>query len=221
MELFHILEKYMADFMIGLSVTLKMTGLIWLIGLSFGILLGIAASKFRVAIGIPVRILTFLLGSIPVLVFLYWLHYPLQKMLDIVVDGYFTTIATLSIINIFLVASIVSSALDSFPKQYILSGQVCGFSTGEIISKIQIPLIVRQILPGILVVQVIMMHSTLFGSLISVDELFRISQRVNSEVYKPVEVYSTLAIFFLVISTPITGLAYWFNRRYTTKLSKF
>lgn len=221
MQLIRIIEKYSSDFLVGLSVTLEMTGLIWAIGLVLGTLLGVTASKFKSTVGIPVKLVTFLLGSIPVLVFLYWLHYPLQQMLGIVVDGYITTVVTLTIINSFLVASLVSSALDNFPRHFILSGQVSGFSSREITTKIQIPLITRQILPGVLIVQLIMMHSTLFGSLISVDEIFRITQRVNSEVYKPVEVYSALALFFLMISTPITGLAFWLSKRFKNKLSKF
>ncbi len=221
MTILNLIDKYKEDFLIGLSVTLEMSVIVWVLGLVIGTLLGVASVKFKLAVGIPVKALTFLIGSVPVLVFLYWLHYPFQTILGIIVDGYYTTIVTLSIVNILLVANQVGSALESFPNHYVLSGVVSGFSRSQIVKRIQIPLIIRQILPGILIIQVVMMHSTLFGSLISVDEIFRITQRVNSEVYKPVEVYSTLAIFFLILSAPLTGLAYWFNKKFKTKISKY
>ncbi|GAB5398970.1 MAG: hypothetical protein Aureis2KO_05550 [Aureisphaera sp.] len=214
-EIFKILVEYKGDFLVGITVTLKMTILIWLIGIVFGILLGVLSSRYPKVIGIPTKALTFLLGGIPVLVFLYWLHYPAQTILGIQVDGFVTTVFTLATLNTFLVAEQVRNSVDGFPKEYIISAEVCGFSSLEIIKQIQIPLILRQILPSILLIQVVMMHSTLFGSLISVDEIFRIASRVNSEVYKPVEVYSTLAIFFLVISLPITGAAYFLKRKFS------
>ncbi|MCB1596028.1 MAG: ABC transporter permease subunit [Xanthomonadales bacterium] len=214
MNTIEIIIKYREDFLIGLSVTIQMTIIIWIVGVTIGSILGILGTKYSRSIGLLSKIVSFLLGGIPVLVFLYWLHYPFQNILNIQIDGFYTTILTLSILNIFLVAEQVRNAVEQFPRDYIDSAEVCGFNSNEIIRKIQFPYILRQILPAIIFIQVVMMHSTLFASLISVDELFRIASRVNSEIYKPVEVYSTLAIFFLLITLPITGFAYWLRKRY-------
>ena len=214
-DILKILSEYRGDFLVGITVTLKMTVLIWLIGIFLGVLLGVLSSRYPKVVGIPTKILTFLLGGIPVLVFLYWLHYPAQTILGIQVDGFITTIFTFTTLNTFLVAEQVRSSIDAFPREYIISAEVCGFTPVQIVKQVQIPLILRQILPTILLIQVVMMHSTLFGSLISVDEIFRIASRVNSEVYKPVEVYSTLAIFFLAFSLPITGAAYMLKRKFS------
>ncbi|WP_046756579.1 ABC transporter permease subunit [Kordia jejudonensis] len=214
-EVFKILIEYKEDFLIGISVTLQMTILIWVIGILMGTILGVLSSRHPKKIGIPIKFLTFFIGGVPVLVFLYWLHYPAQTILEIQVDGFTTTVFTLSVLNTFLVAEQVSSSVSSFPKEYIVSAEVCGLLPLQIIKEIQIPLIIKQILPSILFIQVVMMHSTLFGSLISVDEILRIASRVNSEVYKPVEVYTTLALFFLIISLPITGFAYYLKRKYS------
>jgi len=214
-DILKILSEYKGDFLVGISVTLKMTILIWFIGIGLGIALGVLSSRFPKILGVPTKALTFLLGGIPVLVFLYWLHYPAQTILRIQVDGFVTTVFTLATLNTFLVAEQVRNSVDSFPQEYIISAEVCGLSPIDILKQIQIPLILRQILPSILLIQVVMMHSTLFGSLISVDEIFRIASRVNSEVYKPVEVYSTLALFFLAISLPITVAAYILKRKFS------
>lgn len=214
-EVFKILSEYKGDFLVGITVTLKMTVLIWCIGIVLGMVLGVLSSLYPKLVGLPTKAITFLLGGIPVLVFLYWLHYPAQTMLSVQVDGFVTTVFTLATLNTFLVAEQVRNSVDRFPKEYIISAEVCGLSTIQIIKQIQVPLILRQILPSILLIQVVMMHSTLFGSLISVDEIFRIASRINSEVYKPVEVYSTLALFFLVISLPITGAAYILKRKFS------
>jgi len=220
MNAFEILSKYKEEFLIGIEVTLKIALIVWLIGLTAGGILGILGAKYKKLIGIPSSTISFVLGGIPAVVFLYWLHYPAQRIFEVVIDGYYSTIFALSLINTFFIADLVRNALFAFQEQYIVSAEVMGFSSREITWKIQIPLILRQIIPSVLITEIIMLHSTLFGSFISVDEIFRISLRVNSEVYRPVEVFSLLAVFFLIISLPIAGIAGWLKKKYSRNLSK-
>ncbi len=220
MNSFEILYNYREDFLVGLTVTLKLCVLVWGFGLIFGFIIGYAGSKFKSVIGLPSRIISFILGGIPVLVFLFWLHYPLQFWMGVVIEGFYTAVAALSVINTFLVADIVRTALNNFPSQYTLAGEVCGLDKKTIYRKIQLPIIIRQILPGILFTQVAMLQSTLFASLISVEEIFRVCQRINSSIYKPVEIYSALAILFLMICLPINGIGYWIKKKYTRDFSE-
>jgi ABC-type amino acid transport system permease subunit len=65
-----------------------------------------------------------------------------------------------------------------------------------------------------------MLHATLFASLISVEEIFRVAQRINSTIYRPIEIYTALALFFLMVCLPINLLASYLKRRYTRDLSE-
>lgn len=220
MNVFEILFKYHEDFLVGIGTTLKIAILVWTIGIIAGSILGVLGARFNRSIGIPSRTVSFLLSGIPALVFLFWLHYPAQSLFHVVIDGFYSTVFALSVINTFLIADLVRNALVSFPEQYIISAEVMGFTPRQIIWKIQLPLIIRQIIPGFLIAEIVMLQSTLFGSFIGVDEVFRIALRINSEIYRPVEVFSTLAIFFLIISLPVVGLASWFKKKYSRNLSK-
>jgi ABC-type amino acid transport system permease subunit len=104
--------------------------------------------------------------------------------------------------------------------QYVSAARVCGLSPREIALDIQLPIVLRQLLPGLLTLQVAMLQATLFASLISVDEIFRVAQRINAQVYRPVPVYTALGLFFLIICLPLNGLALWLRRRYTRDLSE-
>ncbi len=68
--------------------------------------------------------------------------------------------------------------------------------------------------------QVNMLHMTLFASLISVEEVFRVAQRVNALEYRPVEIYSALGLFFLLLSLPLTGLAIILREKYGRDISE-
>lgn len=220
MSVLDILIKYYPAFFKGLAVTLQLCAIIWGSGLILGSGLGLAGSRFKVGVGIPSQAFSFFLGGVPLLVFLFWLHYPAQAMLNVVIDPFYTAAFTLSIVNIFGVADIVRVALNDFPNQYLTAAKVTGLTPHQTVFKIQMPLILRQILPSLMLLQVAMLHTSLFASLISVEEIFRVAQRINSQIYRPVEIYTALGVFFLAVCLPINGFAYWLKRKYTRNLSE-
>ena len=126
----------------------------------------------------------------------------------------------LSIINVIAVAEIVRNGILNVPKQYLEIAKLCGINKRKRILKIELPLIFRHILPPTLMAQVNILHMSLFASLISVNELFRVSQRVIALEYKPVEIYTALGVFFLIISLPINGLALYLKKRFIRDLSE-
>ena len=220
MSVFDILVKYREGFLSGLGVTLQLCLIIWTLGILLGATLGALCNRWKISVGIPARIVSFTLGGIPVLVLLFWLHYPVQSIFNVVIDPFYTAAATLSLINIFSVSDLVRQVLNDFPNQYVVAANVCGLTPRQTTLNIKLPIVLRQVLPGLLILQVSMLQATLFASLISVDEVFRIAQRINSQVYRPVEIYSALAFFFLAICLPLNGLALWLRTKFTRDLSE-
>lgn len=220
MSVWNIIYTYKEGLLSGLLVTLGLCLIIWASGLIFGILFGAFAHRQKESTGVFLKILSFLLASTPVLVLLFWLHYPLQALLGIVVMPFITAAFALSILNIVGVAQIIRDTLEEFPEQYVIAGRVCGLPEKTIFSKIALPIIFRQTVPQFLTLQVSMLQLTLFASLISVQEIFRVAQQINSIVYKPIEIYTALAVFFIVICLPLNLLASWFKNRYTRNLSE-
>lgn len=205
MTVWDILLTYHVAFARGLAVTLQLCLVIWASGIALGTALGGAS---------------LLLSGVPVLVFLFWLHYPAQALAGVVIDPFYTAAATLSIINIFAVADIMRGSLRDFPRQYLTAAKVTGLTARQTILKIQLPLVLRTVLPPLLLLQVTMLHTTLFASLISVEEIFRAAQHINAHIYRPVEIYTALGVFFLLVSLPINGLALWLRARFTRDMSE-
>ena len=215
-----ILTKYHEAFLSGLLVTIRLTLIIWLSGLIFGGALGILSARHRVAVGIPLRLIAFVISGVPILVFLFWAYYPLQVALSVTIDPFVTAAAVLSIINILIIAELVRTHIVDFPAQYEVAARVCGVKKASFIFQIQLPILLRQIIPAVLPLEIVMLHSTLFASLISVEEIFRVSQRINSLEYQPIQIYTALALFFLTISLPVNGLAIWLRFRFTRDMSE-
>jgi polar amino acid transport system permease protein len=204
MSVLDILITYHLAFLKGLAVTLQLSMIIWSSGLIFGATLGWAGAHWKKSIGLPTRAVSFILSGIPILV----------------VDPFYTAAFTLSILNIFGVADMVRGVLLDFPTQYITAAKVTGLTRDQTIFRIQLPLILRQVMPGLLLLQVSMLHTTLFASLISVEEIFRVAQRINAQIYRPVEIYTALGVFFVAVCLPVNGFAFWLKQKYTRNLSE-
>lgn len=218
MGVIDILSAYRTGFLHGVAVTIKLAAVVWLAGIVFGVLLAVMQSRFPRAIGWPGKAASFVATSIPVIVLLFWFHYPLQTMLGIQLDPFITAAFTLGLVNALSVAEIVRPSLLSFPSGYIAAAKVAGLTQRQTLWRIQLPLVVRQIFPPLLALQVAMLQATIFASLISLDEIFRVAQRINAKVYRPIEVYSALAVFFLAICLPLNGIAHLLEKRFRPKL---
>src|SRR5262249_25533006 len=153
-----------------------------------GISLGTLSTRYESTIGAVHYAISFFLSGVPILVFLFWIHYPLQELLHLVIDPFFTAAFVLTIINTVAVSDAVRAVLADIPGQSVLAAKVCGLSPFATWLYIKLPLTIRQLIPALLPIQINMLHATLFASLISVEEIFRVTQRINSQIYRPVEI---------------------------------
>lgn len=215
-----ILLTYKEAFLKGFGVTMQLCMIAWLLGIIFGVILGYYSARFKVVVGIPVKMLSNGISAVPVIVFLFWLHYPFQYMLNISIDPFITSALTLTIINLLGISTLVRTAIVELPEQYIIAAKTLGIPNKIIFKKIQFPLIFRQIIPTLIILEVNILHTSLFSSFISVPDLFRQVQNITSIAQKPIEIYTGLGLFFLLICLPLNWLASFLKNKYTRNISE-
>ena len=123
------------------------------------------------------------------------------------------------VFNALAVADVIRPAIRQFPSELYTVSKVTGLSYGRFLARIQLPMVVRQVLPTLLMIQVTMLQSTVFGAFINVPEIFRVAQRIDSFEHVPVEAYGAVAVFFLLVCLPLNGLALILQRRFSRDLS--
>lgn len=220
MDFVDILIEYKQGFWQGLKVTLELCFLVWLLGICAGTLLGILGATYKKSVGNILRVITTVVSGVPIIVLLFWLYYPMQQQLNLDISPFKIAVLALGLVNTLMVADLVKNAIQELPKQYLVSAKVSGLSEKSTLLKIKIPLIFKQLVGPILLVQISMLHNSIFASLINVDDIFRQIQRINAMVYKPIELYSTLALFFILISVPLSLLANYLKRKYAVDYSE-
>ena len=213
-ELYRIFVIYSPALTSALFVTLKLAAIAWSAGLIAGGLLAAIVTGLKLrAPGIAMDLLAFFLGATPPLVLLFWFYYPLQTLVNVSISGFTTTSIVLGLLNTAGVYKICVDAIRVFPSQYLSAAIVCGLNKYERFWLIVLPILVRSVLPQILLLQVMILQCTVFGSTISVNDLFRTAQRINSAEYQPIPIYTAMAAFYIVICAAISGIGLLIRRR--------
>lgn len=170
----------------------------------------ISSKKFKTIIDI---IYLFFI-SIPIIILLFWFHYPLQIILDVNIDPIYTVILSLWIINILWVYKIIYNKLEFIQKKYSEFWSILWIEKKFIRSKIEYPLLFRKSINEILSYELNILHMTLFASLIWVNDIFRIAHKINASSYQTVEIYTFIWIIFLFISLTVHLLIYYLKKKY-------
>lgn len=209
-----VLIEHQNLFLKGFLTTIELLALIMIIGIPLGVLFGIIGARYSVIVAGIINSLRFLTKVIPVLVLLFWLHFPAQALLGVVIDPFWTTVLALSFINTIATAYLIQEELKLLPKAYADSARGLGLNKRQIAQHIEIPILFRRVASHLLLNQAAMLEYTLLASLISVQELFRVAQTINATIYDPISVYSLLVFFFVIILVPLHLAALYFSKKY-------
>lgn len=236
--MFDIIWSYKDGFFRGASVTFQIAGLVWVLGIVGALLIVFVDTYFSLDNGkrktkpdsLLLKILQFVqrvlslifniisqyfIPGIPILVLLYWFYYPVQQQLDTSISPFVISIIVLSIVNIISTSSIMKGIINDLPSKYVESARQCGLNKNEIFFSISLPLIIRTSIGPVLLIQLSMLHNSIFASLINVKDILWQSKLINSEIHKPIEIFTILALFFLAFSIPLIIISNYFKNKYT------
>jgi His/Glu/Gln/Arg/opine family amino acid ABC transporter permease subunit len=198
-----IIARYSTWLIEGLSNTLSLVVCTWVVGTFGGTLVGCLALLRPCSIGACLQVLSTILAATPVLVSLLFLHYPAQQLLGISIEPFYTALITLSLYNSIGVGNLLVEGFSTLSKGYLEIAKTLRLTPFRTLRYVTVPLLLRQLLPGIILLQIQVIHLSMFTSLISVNELFRQIQRINMKEYDPISTYGLLAAFYLGISLPM------------------
>lgn len=209
-----LLSEYWPAYLKGLANTIKLLGLSSLIGLFCGLVIGVLLLGTKDKTRALSSWVFLSIAAIPALVVVYWFYFPFQKIVGFQISGFWTAIIALSLINMAAVAELVLNIAKRFPKGFLELERVTHANKQKFRMRVLLPYFTISALPGYLNIFIFTLHATLFAGLISVEELFRVSLRINSEIYNPILVFSMMAIFFALICIPIKVFAMHLEKKF-------
>ncbi len=191
----------------GLAVTLKYTLITSIAGLIIGLIVAIAQiSRFRV-LSYPGRLFVEFFRNIPLLVWLLWSYYALPIFAGIDISKEMAGVVALSLYVASYYAEILRAGIQSIDRGQSDAALALGMSDGQALRRIILPQAARRMIPPLSGQTIIQMKNTTLLSVITIPDLLYQASYISSFTYRPMEVYTAIAVIFLVVLTPLTYLA--------------
>ncbi len=211
---FSVILRYKEAFFKGTLVTLEIT----LLCIVFGTILGgvvalLRKSHFKV-INIIALFYIEIFRAVPLLVLLVWFYYCLPILMGIRFSNITTAVIALTINLSAFAAETIRAGIESIPKGQSESGLALGLNKRQVLLRIILPQAYRVMIPNMLGLYITMLKLSSLASVIAVYELLHTANNIISQVYRPLEIYTVIALIYIVIILPIS----WYSRELEKKI---
>ena len=202
------------DFLLsGVGMTLLISAITLVIATAAGMLIAtLASSRFW-----PARAVATGFGELvrntPILVQLLWVYYVLPILLDIRLDAFTACIIGLSIYSSAFIAEVFRAGIQAVPAGHREAAQVLGLSPSQAFTRIVAPQAIRTVLPPLAANFVQLIKYSSLAAVISVGEVTRRGMELSSSTFRPLEIFSFIAVVYFIICWPLSqGVRMWERR---------
>jgi polar amino acid transport system permease protein len=210
---FNIISLFIPAFLKGLWVTFYVS----IYSIIFGSILGVIIavwSRSRIWI---LRVISnayiYLFLAFPVLVLLVWIYFCLPVFLGVSINSEWTAVIALALSLSGFIGDIVRGGIDSIPKGQVESAITLGLSHFQIMKDIILPQAIRIMVAPILGQYITCIKLSALASVIAVYELLHTANNIISNTYRPLEIYTFIAILYLIFILPLVLFMRLFENR--------
>lgn len=204
---FEVVWQYKDAFVHGLITTIELSFLTIVIALIIGTTLGATRVFFpNKHIRNGIAALIELLRAIPKMVLLIWVFYALPMIGGNDFSAFESALISLSLVSSAFVAEIVRSGIEAIPQGQIEAARIMGMSEFQIITSIILPQVFMKNMPSFMNEFTTAIKDSTLAVMIGVNELLHATSDSAVFSYRPIELYTTLGIIFLLILIPLSLL---------------
>lgn len=210
---FGFLLRYAPLFWKGIGVTLAYTVGTILIGLLIGLLIGIGRLSRSWLVNAPLVAIIEVFRCTPLLVQIVWFYYALPVILNVQIPAVVAATLVLSLYTGAFYAEIFRGGIVSIEQGQWDAARALGLSPWNVMRKVVLPQAVRRMVPPFMNQSIIQLKNTSLVSTIAVPDLLYQGTLITADTYRPLEVYTVVAVIYFVLLFPTTLLAQWYERR--------
>ncbi len=203
---FGVVWSYLPTLFEGLLLTLEIT----VLSIAFGMLLGILVAAARLSgsllIRIPVTGYIEVMRGTPVLVQLIWIFYVLPILAGIKLSGLESAVVAFSLNLGAFYGEAFRAGIQSVPKEQVETAEVLGLTYPQRMRYVVLPQAARNVLPVLLSISVNLFKDTSLVSALGVSDLMFLGESVATNVFRPLEILTTVALIYFLVAFPITIL---------------
>jgi polar amino acid transport system permease protein len=210
---FVLLLRYAPLFWRGILVTLAYTAGTITLGLIIGLLVGLGRLSKSKLLNIPLIAFIEAFRCTPLLVQIVWFYYALPVLLGIQIPAVVAAIMTLSCYTGAFYAEIFRGGIISIERGQWDAARALGLRPWTMMRQVILPQAVRRMIPPFVNQSITQLKNTSLVSTIAVPDLLYNGTLITADTYRPLEVYTVVALIYFALLFPSTMLAQWYERR--------
>jgi polar amino acid transport system permease protein len=208
-----VITGNLAFILSGLQTTL----LISATALVFALVGGLALALLDLSRFAALRALGLAIGEVirntPILVQLLWIYYVLPIVFDIGISSLSAISIGLSIYMAAFISEVYRAGIQAVPKGHREAATVLGLSSFQSFRRIVLPQAIRMTLPPLASNFVQLIKYSSLGAVVSVSEITRRGMELSASTFRPLEIFSFIAVVYFFICWPLAmGIRIWERR---------
>ena len=197
----------------GLVFTIPLTLITFVLGLLLGLVTAVVRLFGPQPLVAVARFYVWVIRGTPLLVQLFVIFYGLPSM-GILLDAFPAAIIGFTL-NVGAYSSeIIRAVISSVPKGQWEAAYSIGMNWRQAMSRTILPQAARVAVPPLSNTFISLVKDTSLAAAITVPELFQAAQRIVATTYEPLILYIEAAIIYLVLSTFLSTLQGYLERRF-------
>lgn len=200
-------------FLQGLGVTVAFTAAIVALGLVVGLVSAMLSLSKWAAPRWIARAFVEIFRCTPVLVQLVWFYYALPVLSGVAMSAVTASVLALSLYGASFYSEIIRGGVVSIDRGQSEAGAALGMTPGQTMRRVVLPQALKRMVPPLMNQSIIQFKNTSLVSTLAVPDLLYQAQIAAHDSYRPLEVYTAIALAYFALLFPLTALVRYGERR--------
>ncbi|WPC42314.1 amino acid ABC transporter permease [Clostridium sp. JS66] len=207
-----IIIKVLPILLKGSVMTIELTVIALVVGTILGVFLALLKLSKNVVFRIISSFYTWIFRGTPLLLQLFFFYYGLPFM-GMELTPFSAAAIGLSLNCGAYMAEIIRGGIQSIDKGQFEAAKALGFTYADTMKKIILPQTFKVIIPPVGNEFIALLKDTSLVSTIAMVELMRSAQQIYASTFRPIEVFFTAGILYLLLTTIFTGVFGVFEKK--------
>jgi polar amino acid transport system permease protein len=204
---FGVVYSYVDYWIGGMGVTLAYAVGTVLGGLIIGVLCGMASLYRRRWVTLPIHVYVETFRCTPLLVQIVWFYFALPIILDVNLPAWLAAGLGLTLYMGSFATEIFRGGIISIDRGQWQAARALGMTSGELMRHVILPQAARRMVPPFVNQSVIQLKNTSLLYVVAVPDLMYTGSIVVADTFRPLEVYTSVAVMYFVMLYPLTQWA--------------
>src|SRR5579863_4921335 len=217
---FSFLWHYRSLIVWGLWVTILYTVATIAVGMVIGLVVGLLRLSRNPLVTLPLTAYVEIFRCTPLLVQIIWFYYAFPVVIGIDIPGVIAAGLVLSLYTGAFYAEIVRGGVNSIEQGQWDAARSIGLRYTQLMRLVILPQAFRRMIPPFMNQSIIQLKNTSLVSTIAVADLLYEGQMITAATYRPLEVYTMIAVLYFIVLFPLTLAAQKVEQRLAHKDAK-